>query len=362
MRDISDLEQFGATCCSRGTADLREYVLPASEYPRVSRRRDAGPRFATGLVVQHPGRFVTAQSELPGFPATTVACRWTSLPSALAAFAEFPGGTQSMRHILPLHWYVACRLVVEGGYNPDDIIPRPPFRIERRARSLPVLHFDPALGGTGEGTVMGGLKTKHVDVLVSLQGIGPVLSVSCKGVTGAYRNLGNRLEEMVGECTNLHMTHPALVMGHIVLLRGNRQARREPIPLAADACPRQRGGGDVAILADGTIAPVVRRFHDALRDLGLRQGLLDQPGRCEAMALLMVGMEDKERSQLLPHIPDATSRLFLGDLFEALYARYDERFVRRSPELLRLTARSVWDPASPGLRLFGRDYPARSEP
>lgn len=289
-------------------------------------------------------------------------CRWTSLPAALAAFAEFAGGTQSMRHILPLHWYVACRLVVEGGFDPDDIIPRPPFRIERRRRAAPVLHFDPALGGTGEGTVMGGLKTKHVDVLVTLERIGPVMAVSCKGVTGAFRNLGNRLEEMVGECTNLHMTHPALVMGQIVFLRGNRQGGTAQTPFEVYADPWQRGGGDIAILPDGSVASPVRRFHDALRDLGLRQGLHDQPGRCEALALALVGMDGRERGLLSDLFPDAHSGLAVGDLFAALYNRYDERFVRRSPELQRLTARNSWDAASPGLQLFGLDYPPRTAP
>lgn len=55
-------------------------------------------------------------------------CQWTNQSDALAAFAEFMGKTQSASHIKPLHWYVACRLVIEGGFDPDDIVPRPPFR------------------------------------------------------------------------------------------------------------------------------------------------------------------------------------------------------------------------------------------
>jgi hypothetical protein len=288
-------------------------------------------------------------------------CRWTSLPSALVAFAEFAGRTQSMRHILPLHWYVACRLVVEGGFDPDDIIPRPPFRVERRRRAAPVLHFDPGLGGGGEGTILGGLKTKHVDVLVALERIGPVMSISCKGVTGAFRNLGNRLEEIVGEATNLHMTYPALVMGHLVLLRGNRpvDAVRKEAETGTRCCHR-RGGGDTAINASGILAPPVRRFHDALRDLGRRHGLADGEGRCEAIALAMVEMDKCHRSGLVAGFPEAGSGLELRDLFEALYARYDERYVLRSPEMQRRTVRNVWDPASPGLKLFGLDYRVRA--
>ena len=290
-----------------------------------------------------------------GGPPGNHTCRWTSLASALSAFAEFDGRIQSERHILPLHWYVACRLVVEGGFNPDDIIPRPPFRVERRRRADPRLHFDPALGGCGEGTVLGGIRAKHIDVLVTLDRIGPVLSVSCKGVTGAFRNLGNRLEEIIGESSNLHMTHPALVIGHLVLIRGNRSDRPSE-NLQVLTRDRPRGGGDAALSHDGAPAPSVRRFHDALRVLGRRRELLDQAGQCEAAALAMVAMEPEYRSQLVPGFPGEGSGLHFDEFFAALYARYDERFVARCPELQSRTRRSSWDPASPGLKLFGLDY------
>ena len=50
------------------------------------------------------------------------ACEWVSLRAALAHFVTFHGSTQSQRHIKPLHWYVACRLVVEGGFDPDETL------------------------------------------------------------------------------------------------------------------------------------------------------------------------------------------------------------------------------------------------
>lgn len=290
-------------------------------------------------------------------------CRWTSLAAALGAFAEFDGRIQSERHILPLHWYVACRLVVEGGFDPDDIIPRPPFRVERRRRGPPLLHFDPALGGGGEGTVLGGIRAKHVDVLVSLARIGPVLSVSCKGVTGAFRNLGNRLEEIVGECSNLHMTHPALVIGHLVLIRGNRPAGCDSEPHARELVPgHRRGGGDAALASDGAPVPPVRRFHDALQSLGRRRDLLDQAGQCEAAALAMVAMEPECRTSLVPGFPEKESGLHFDAFFAALYARYDERFVTRYPMINASTRRASWDPESRGLRLFGLDYQPKLPP
>jgi len=102
-------------------------------------------------------------------------CRWTSEAEALTAFAEFAGKTESAEHIKPLHWYVACRLVIEGGIHPDDITPRPPFAVQKRKGSF-FLTFDPALAGGGERTVLGGLKTKSVDVVVTREGL-PIVPI-----------------------------------------------------------------------------------------------------------------------------------------------------------------------------------------
>ncbi len=99
-------------------------------------------------------------------------CRLFDLERALGRFAFPRGSTQSQKHIRPLHWYIACRLVLEGGFDPDDITPRPPFNI-RKSRDNYLLHHDPEEGGAGERTVLGGLKTKDVDVVVCKDGIGP---------------------------------------------------------------------------------------------------------------------------------------------------------------------------------------------
>ncbi len=59
-------------------------------------------------------------------------CQWISRHDALEHFASYTGPTQSQQHIKPLHWYVACRLVVEGGFDPSEINPHPPFDIVKR--------------------------------------------------------------------------------------------------------------------------------------------------------------------------------------------------------------------------------------
>jgi len=67
-------------------------------------------------------------------PNGPVACEWIGLSDALSRFASNAAGTQGAAHIRPLHWYVACRLVIEGGFDPDDITPRPPLVVRTRGQ------------------------------------------------------------------------------------------------------------------------------------------------------------------------------------------------------------------------------------
>lgn len=294
-------------------------------------------------------------------------CQWTNQADALAAFAEFTGKTQSASHIKPLHWYVACRLVMEGGFEPDDIVPRPPFRVERRSGRVPVLHYEPQLAKGGERTVLGGLKTKNVDVVVTREGIGPVLAVSCKGVTGAFRNLTNRMEETIGECTNLHITYPALVLGYLVLLRANRiveTALDDAAEVAASIADAEEGArtlaaNDIAMTEGGEPVAGIVRFHNALRELVGRRGIRNDVSRYEAIGFGLVEMQGPDRNGLLGSFPLEDSPLKLSGFFDTLYARYDERFVVSAPDLSRVTRRLEWDPRSPAFSLPDLDYSPR---
>ncbi len=290
-------------------------------------------------------------------------CRWTTQAEALKTFADFTGKTQSASHIKPLHWYVACRLVLEGGFHPDDITPRPPFRVQRRSGRPPILHFDASVAGGGERTVLGGLKTKNVDVVVTREGIGPVLAVSCKGVTGAFRNLTNRMEETIGECTNLHITYPALALGYLVLLRANRQVEavlEEAGEAAETGEPaRELAANDIAMSEEGGPIAGIMRFHNALRELVGRRGIRNDVSRYEAIALGMVEMKAGSRGDLLDSFPAEDSPLRLERFFDTLYLRYDERFVTSAPDLSSVTRRLEWASDSPALQLDGLDYEAR---
>lgn len=294
-------------------------------------------------------------------------CQWTTQVQALAVFAEFAGRTQSAQHIKPLHWYVACRLVIEGGFDPDDIVPRPPFKVTRRSGRAPLLSYDPEWGQGGERTILGGLKTKNVDVVVTREGIGPVLAVSCKGVTGAFRNLTNRMEETIGECTNLHITYPALVLGYLVLLRANQQtedALDDAADFTAEIDDAAEGtrtllANDIALTEGGEPVAAIVRFHNALRELVGRRGIRDDISRYEAIGFGLVEMQGETRNGLLASFPMPDSPLKLSGFFDTLYARYDERFVVSAPDLAKTTRRLEWDPSSPALTIDGLDYQAR---
>jgi hypothetical protein len=292
---------------------------------------------------------------------TANVCRWTTQAEAIEAFANFTGKTQSASHIKPLHWYVASRLVVEGGFDPDDVTPRPPFRVQRRSGHSPKLYLDPSLAGGGERTILGGLKTKNVDVVVVKEGIGPVLAVSCKGVTGAFRNLTNRMEETIGECTNLHITYPALVLGYLVLLRANRRvdALLEGTASAEGDPGRELAANDIAIAEGGEPVAGIMRFHNALRELVHRRGIRNDVSRYEAIGFCMVEMNRTARGALLADYPDEQSPLRFEHFFETLLLRYDERFVTSAPDLASKTRRLSWSSDSPALQELRVDYRPR---
>jgi hypothetical protein len=289
-------------------------------------------------------------------------CQWLSRKEAARLFATHTGGTQSARHIKPLHWYMACRLVLEGGFPPEDITPRPPFDITRRG----LVFFNPEIGESGEEVVLGGLKTKNVDVVIAKEKIGPVLAISCKGATKAFRNLTNRMEETIGECTNLHITYPAMVIGYFVVLRANRSiqdaleapdldpeeelATDEAEPEMGQSAPSritQIARNDIAIRASGEPVDEILRFHGALIEMTGRRGIRDEISRYEAIPLALVEPSGQQVGDILPVFPSAESLLHPDRFFSTLYQQYDERFVFGAPSLARRTRRRAWLPESP---------------
>ena len=275
-------------------------------------------------------------------------CQWMDLHGALHHFATYTGPTQSQQHIKPLHWYVACRLVLEGGFSPDDIVPHPPFAVAQQGNQF-FIRFDPSKAAGGERTVLGGLKTKDVDVVVTKNGLGPVMAVSCKGAIGAFRNLTNRMEEAVGDCTNLHITYPAMVAGYLFVLRANRQQEEAAAIIAGEGEQpgRRLEANDMAIRRGGDPVEIIIRFHSALRELAGRRGIRDDVSRYEAVSLALVKSGTADSGSVLAEFPPPDSPTRIEQFFQTLYLRYDERFVYGAPELKSLTRRVEWAPRSP---------------
>ena len=88
-------------------------------------------------------------------------------------------------------------------------------------RNGPRLTYDESVANNSEATVFGALKTKDIDVVAAKDGIGPCLAVSMKGGLNAFRDLTNRLEEAVGDRTNIHIVYPAPVYGFMHVFRAN---------------------------------------------------------------------------------------------------------------------------------------------
>ncbi|MCR6659933.1 MAG: hypothetical protein NVV72_11545 [Asticcacaulis sp.] len=110
-------------------------------------------------------------------------------------------------------------------------------------------------------------------------------------MTKAFRNLTNRMEETIGECTNLHITYPAMVVGYFVVLRANRTLEHaseapdlqdadnaaaetpesanendideeDEVPVAAYG--KKVSKNDLAFDDDGRVVEGIVRFHAAL--------------------------------------------------------------------------------------------------
>lgn len=277
-------------------------------------------------------------------------CQWIDQSTALSTFATYTGATQSQAHIKPLHWYVACRLVLEGGFRPEEVTPRPPFRSRKRQGAWE-LSYDPTVAEGGEATVLGGLKTKNVDVVVTKDGLGPVMAVCCKGSIGAFRNLTNRMEEAVGDCTNLHITYPAMVTGYLFIMRAHRQdaITAELTTTPSEELPttvRSISQNDIAIQMSGEPVEAVVRFHNAIRELTGRRGIRDDVSRYEAVSLALVDPAGPDPGRVISNYPTEDSPLRIERFFQALYQRYDERYVYSAPDLKSVTRRREWSPTS----------------
>lgn len=242
------------------------------------------------------------------------------------------GDTQSGEHIKPFHKYIANRLVIEGGFLPDEITPHPPIRCDI-AGGRHRLILDPTAATRSELVVLGGMKTKKIDIVVEKKGVGPVLAVSVKGTSKAYRNLMNRMEEAIGDSTNLHVMYPGLVYGFLHLFRANR-----------GATGTERN--DVGITRSGEVAQGIQRYYSALCEMTGRRFVRNDFTRYESVAIVMVESNTDNMGEVYPAWPPADSPLNVGCFFKRIYEVYHLRFPLRADTVKSLN-RVEWQRNSP---------------
>jgi len=251
--------------------------------------------------------------------------------NALKAFAE-ANAVQSQEHIRPLHRHIALRLVIEGGFLPDEVTPHPPLHSVRRSGRF-LLEGDPEAETKGELTVFGGMKTKQIDVVVAKEGIGPVVAVSVKGTLNAYRNLVNRMEEAIGDSTNVHVMYPGLVYGFLHVLRANRHSSGY-------------GPRDVGIAENGEISPLIRRYFAALCEMAGRRYVRNDFTRYESVGLAVVENDPDIAGTTCQSFPEPGSPLRIESFFPRLFETYDLRFPGRAEHVAK-ARRVQWDEDSP---------------
>jgi hypothetical protein len=182
------------------------------------------------------------------------------------------------------------------------------------------------------------------------------------------------MEETIGECTNLHITYPALVLGYFAVVRGNRTikdaieaptddnaptdsegaeeqigASAAAIEVASPAVVEKIKANDIAILGDGSVTDGLVRFHSALSEMTHRRGVRNEISRYESMALVFVEPKGAYPGSIFEKFPPQESPLHRARFFPTLYRRYDERFVLGAPLLADrgITTRREWSPDSP---------------
>src|SRR5437764_7523833 len=130
-----------------------------------------------------------------------------------------PAKVASGEHIKPIHLHCSARLVLEGGFPPEWLLPRPPLTSRSHTNKEFRLEYTPSAANETEHSVLGGIKNKNIDVTVIVPGVGPALGISAKSTGNAFRNLTNRMEEALGDCANIHMMYPGFVFGFLHFIK-----------------------------------------------------------------------------------------------------------------------------------------------
>lgn len=250
------------------------------------------------------------------------------IQNTLKVYCDPDSNIQSQEHVKPFHFYGAIRLMLEGGFEPEGILPRPPFIGEKQTLEKYTLRYSPEKASKSEATVLGGLRTKQIDLTVGSAEAGPTLGVSFKTTNNAFRNIPNRVEELLGDVTNIHLRYPAFAYGfcHII-----KMVRESEAPQKNDASFTDKGEPVTSI----------RQFHDLLTQLVGRARITDRPEQYESVALLVIVIEcGKNGAKIYDGYPSKDSPVHFSKFFERLYRVYDERYCYVGAD--RAFCRKLW--------------------
>jgi len=249
------------------------------------------------------------------------------IPTLQAAIEELCGKKkiQSGKHIKPLTKHCAARLVLEGGFPPEWISPRPPFVSVRKSNAIYELEYAPGEANESEARVLGGIKYKDVDITVVVPGVGLALAISVKNTGNAFRNLTNRMEEALGECTNVHLMYPGFVFGFLHFLRF-RTIKEAETP-------------DASFTEQGEPLPAITRYHEVMNSLSGRRLITEPVMRYEAVGLVVYSCDSK--AGVWKDFPPPSSEVHFSKFFDVLYKLYDLRYAYPDPDGSNI--RKTWE-------------------
>jgi hypothetical protein len=251
-------------------------------------------------------------------------------------------GTQSGEHIKPIHTYCAARLVLEGGILPEWVGPRPPLISNRINNAVYGLGYSAAAESKAERRVLGGIKYKNVDVTAVVDGLGPAIGISAKSTGNAFRNLSNRMEEALGECTNVHLMYPGFVFGFLHLINFSK--------VSEVGNPHDASFGE-----DDQPLASIKRYHEVLVALSGRHAITEPGMRYESVGLLIYRCRGQQ-AEIWPDYPSLDSPVHFSRFFQRLYDLYDLRFGYPDPDGPNI--RKEWRPQGPSIqRNFDQNLP-----
>ena len=243
-------------------------------------------------------------------------------------------GTQSGEHIKPIHAYCAARLVLEGGIPPEWVSPRPPLLSNRINNAVYGLRYSEAAENKAERRVLGGIKYKNVDVTAVVNGLGPAIGISAKSTGNAFRNLSNRMEEALGECTNVHLMYPGFVFGFLHLIKFSKESEA--------GNPQDASFGE-----DDKPLASITRYHEVLVALSGRNTITEPGMRYEPVGLLVYRCRGRQ-AEIWPNYPRPDSPVHFSRFFQRLYDLYDLRFAYPDPDGPNI--RKEWQAQEPAMQ------------